>query len=111
MKDEPIDTVVGAIRQVLGGKIYLSEKMTENILCKVSGTQIDEFTRAFQKLSDRELEVFELVGQGKTTKEIATQLSLSVRTIEAYKDHLKTKLNLSNTTKLVNRATLWLQSV
>ena len=107
MKAEVADKIVDAIRKVLKGEIYLSEKVGQNILQEVSGrsTAIDE--SPIRQLSDRELEVFRLIGQGHGTRDIASLLHLSVKTIETYRSHIKEKLGLTSATQLVRYAAQW----
>jgi DNA-binding NarL/FixJ family response regulator len=103
MKQEASDKVLHAIRHVLQGEIYLSEKMSTKLMHQLiagrggTGSLID-------RLSDRELEVFGLIGEGRGTREIAEQLHLSVKTVESHRAHIKEKLDLKNATELVHRA-------
>lgn len=107
MKAEVADRIVDAIRKVLKGEIYLSEKVGQNILHEVSGrtTAMDE--SPIRQLSDRELEVFRLIGQGHGTRDIASLLHLSIKTIETYRSHIKEKLGLTSATQLVRYAAQW----
>ena len=106
-KGEPTDKMFEAIHQVLGGKIYLSARMTDRMLCRAIGTE-EAFTGSpIDHLSDRELEVFELIGQGLTTRQIAAKLHLSPKTVETYRENIKSKLNLSNATELTRHAVQW----
>jgi DNA-binding NarL/FixJ family response regulator len=107
-KDQATDRIVEAIRQVLAGKIYLSEAMTERMLQRAVGGGRAEVTRSpLDVLADRELEVFRLIGQGVKTAEIAERLHLSVKTVETYRDRMRRKLDLSDSTKLAHYATQW----
>ena len=106
-KAEATDKVVEAIRQVVRGKIYLSPRMTERMLCRAIGTEESLETSPIDNLSDRELEVFELIGQGLTTRQIANKLHLSPKTVETYRENIKSKLNLSNATELTRHAVQW----
>lgn len=107
-KQEAPESVIDAIRQVLQGKIYLSSRMTDRMLRRLVNNE--EATRPLpvERLSDRELSVFELIGQGVTTRQIATRLQLSVKTIETYRENIKAKLNLSNSSELVRHAVQWM---
>jgi DNA-binding NarL/FixJ family response regulator len=106
-KQESTDKVLDAIRHVLDGHIYLSPKMTDRLLHGVvEGQKIPE-TSSIEKLSDRELQVFELIGQGMSTRQIANQLHLSVKTIETHREHIKSKLNLKNGAELSRHAVRW----
>lgn len=104
MKQEATEKVLGAIRHVLNGGIYLSEKMNAKFMHQmVSGRPVSGGSLV-ERLSDRELEVFGLIGQGRGTRQIAEQLHLSVKTIESHRAHIKEKLNLRSATELVHRA-------
>lgn len=103
MKQEATEKVLVALRKVLNGEIYLSEKMSAKLMHQLIGGK-SAGGSLMERLSDRELEVFGLIGQGKGTREIAQQLNLSVKTIESHRAHIKEKLNLKNATELVHRA-------
>lgn len=106
MKSEATESILTAIRQVLKGGIYLSPDMQTKMLNKiVSG--VDNSVHTIDLLSDREFEVFEMVGKGITTKKTARELNLSIKTIETYKSHIKTKLNIKDSTELIQFATEW----
>ena len=105
-KQESPDKIIDAVRQVLRGEIYLSTRMASRLLQRVTtGEPLEK--HPIQSLSDRELEVFEMVGQGLTTKQIARKLDLSHKTIETHREKIKTKLNLRNSTELSRHATQW----
>jgi DNA-binding NarL/FixJ family response regulator len=104
MKAEATEAVLGAIRQVLNGDIHLSEKMSSKLMHQLASGRATATGSLMERLSDRELEVFSLIGQGKGTRQIAEQLHLSVKTIESHRAHIKEKLNLKNATELVHRA-------
>ncbi len=106
MKSEATENVMTAIRLVLQGSIYLSADMHERMLSQFAGNSHKE-TSPVDVLSDREFEVFRLIGDGLETREIAGRLNLSIKTIETYKSHLKTKLNLHSSTELIQRAVEW----
>ena len=107
-KQEAAEKTVDAIRQVLKGQIYLSILMADRILQRVIQQRGAPQTRSpFETLTDRELEVFELIGHGHTTRQIASRLHLSPKTIETYREHLKKKLSLENAAELVCRAVQW----
>ncbi len=109
MKQEAVANVVAAIRKVMDGKIHLSEAMTERMLLKkIEG--VPENVSSIQTLSDRELEVFQLIGEGMPTSKIAKSLHLSVKTIETYRANIKTKLNLENNIELITHAVQWIQN-
>jgi len=106
-KEEAGEKVVEAIRQILQGKVYLSNEMTEHMLYQFAGRQQEPSENSLDKLSNRELEVFELVGQGMGTRQIAEMLHLSVKTIETYRESVKRKLNLNTSSELIRRAVQW----
>ena len=107
-KDQATDRIVEAIRRVLAGKVWLSEAMTDRMLQQTVGTARGEVTRSpLQPLTDRELEVFRLIGAGVKTVQIAERLHLSVKTVETYRDRIRQKLNLADGTKLAHYATQW----
>ena len=107
MKEEAIEQVLVAIRKVLQGEIFLSEKMKSKMLQQMASGKGKVITSPIEQLTDRELEVFRLIGEGCSTRQIAGQLHLSVRTVEAYREYIKSKLNLKNATELVQHAFHW----
>lgn len=106
-KQNARETLIDAIHNVLAGKTYLSAEMTERILKSRVGGMIEPGKSPIESLSDRELEVLTLIGQGQTTGAIATQLHLSVHTIDTYREKLKIKLNLANSAELNRYAVQW----
>lgn len=106
-KAEATRKLVEAIREVMGGKYYLSPRMRERMLTRAIGVDGFEDHSPIDRLSDRELEVFEQIGSGMTTREIAANLKLSPKTIESYRENLKAKLNLTNSTELTRHAVHW----
>ena len=112
MKQEAAETVIHAIRTVISGNIYLSNALSAKVLRDmVDGVKpSDSDLYGIDRLSDRELEVFELIGRGYTTRRIAEALSLSVKTIETHRAHIKQKLKLQNATELVHRAYHWIET-
>ena len=107
MKQEGGKKLLQAIRQVLTGQIYVSEKMSARILETFSGRRPEETASPVARLSDREFEVFQLIGQGKGTKEIADHLKLSVKTVEVHRAKIKEKLSINTATDLVRYAVRW----
>ncbi len=108
MKHEAINLIVDAINAVRAGKVFLSDKMTSEILVKmVGGTS--KSSLPLECLTNRELEVFELIGQGSTTREISEHLNLSTKTIGTYRERIKEKLNLRNSAELYQRAVQWIE--
>lgn len=111
MKLEAADVIVQAARQVLSGGIYVSPEINERLLLSMAEGGRERLTQSpLEILSDRELEVFELTGQGTSTREIAERLHLSVKTIESYRARIKKKLNLESATELMQRAVQWVES-
>ena len=109
MKQEGGKKLMEAIRKVLGGQIYVSEKMSSTLLESLSG-QTGKSKSPIEQLSDREFEVLQLLGQGKGTSEIATQLHLSVKTVDAHRANIKRKLNLQTASELMRYAVRWVET-
>lgn len=109
MKQEALEKIAAAIRRVLSGNIYVSEAMASKMLQQQIRGKTDVQESPIKSLSDRELEVFQLIGQWKKTSEIAHELHLSVKTIEYYREQIKHKLNLKNSAELTQHATSWVQ--
>jgi len=108
MKQEATERVLVAIRRILGGEIYLSDRMASRMLHRfVGGNQEGPPRSPIADLTDRELEVFRLIGEGHGTRQIAAELHLSVKTVESYQAHIKDKLSLKNARELVQRAIQW----
>jgi DNA-binding NarL/FixJ family response regulator len=110
MKQEPTEHVMAAIRHVLGGGVYLSVRMRDHLLFNVVGRLSAARASDLDRLSDRELEVFQLIGEGRTTAQIGASLHLSVSTVETYRAHIKEKLRLRNATELVQHAVDWIHT-
>ena len=110
MKQAATDGLLVAIRKILGGDIYLSERMAARLLRQLASHAAPVSRSPLEDLSDRELEVFRLIGQGHGTREIAEMLHVSVKTIEAYQAHIKEKLSLKNSRELMQRAVQWITS-
>ena len=110
MKQEGGEKFLRAIRQVLAGQIFVSEKMSARILEIFSGRPTVNAGSPVQKLSDREFEVFQLIGQGIGTRDIAGQLHLSVKTVEVHRANIKKKLGLKTAPDLVRQAVRWFDS-
>jgi len=110
MKQEGGRKLLLAIRQVLAGQIYVSEKMSARILELFSGHRPGAGGSPVERLSDREFEVFQLIGLGKGTREIAVQLHLSVKTVEVHRAKIKAKLDVKTATDLVRVAVQWVES-
>jgi DNA-binding NarL/FixJ family response regulator len=104
MKQEATEKVLVAVRRILGGDIYLSDRMANKLLHQyISGSAVDMKSR-LSALSDRELEVFRLIGEARSTRQIAEKLHLSIKTVETYQAHIKDKLALRSGRELVQHA-------
>ena len=111
MKQEASDKILTAIQRVLSGDLYISDKMKEKMLHRlVNKKKENEGVFSIDTLSDREMEVFQLIGNGFSTRQIASQLHLSVKTIDSYREHLKLKLQLESGPDLVRFAIQWIKS-
>lgn len=107
-KQEPTDVVIQAIRHVLQGNVYLSDAMTKRMLNKHVGAEHEPTENKVAQLSDRELQVFELIGEGLGTRQVAEKLHLSIKTIESYRESIKRKLDLNTSNELTRHAVQWL---
>lgn len=110
MKQEGGKRIMDGIRAVLEGKVFVSEKMSARIMNAFTGRRAAEATSSVESLSDREFEVFQLIGRGRSTKEIADQLHLSVKTVEVHRVNIKAKLQLTTSPELVHYAVRWVES-
>jgi len=110
MKEEGGKKIAQAIHQVLDGQIYVSEKMSAKILEIFSGHGADVAASPVEKLTDREFEVFQLIGQGLETRHLAEKLHLSTKTIEVHRANIKAKLNLNSMAELIRYAVRWVES-
>jgi DNA-binding NarL/FixJ family response regulator len=106
MKQEAADKVITAIRHILGGDVYLSDRLTKQMLQQFVNGSISP-RDPLAKLSDRELEVFRLIGAGHGTRQIADEMHVSTKTVESYQAHIKEKLALRNARELVQYAVEW----
>lgn len=107
MKQAPPEQLAEGVRQALAGEIVLSDNMKRKILMGLAGRREPAAATAIDKLTDRELEVFRLLGEGMTTRRIAERLSISVKTVEAHIAHLKSKLGAESGRELQHRAYAW----
>jgi DNA-binding NarL/FixJ family response regulator len=110
MKQEPTDTVLAAVRRILCGETYLSPRMQERVLNRFAAGKPAVVNSNIERLTDRELEVFELIGRGLGTRQIARQLRLGMSTVETHRAHLKEKLELESGTELTCRAVEWVNN-
>lgn len=109
MKEEAADNLISAILKVLSGGLYVSESLNARMLEQVTGGSRGKGS-GMDSLTDRELEILTLIGKGVPTKNIATQLSISARTVEAHRAHIKEKLGITDGAALVRSAVQWVES-
>lgn len=107
MKGQAITNLVTAIRQVLAGRIYVSEQMAQAVFERLGPYASAVPHSPLAILTDRELEVFDLIGRGQGTAAIAEQMGVSIKTVETYRSNIKTKLNLKDATDLIRFAAAW----
>jgi DNA-binding NarL/FixJ family response regulator len=107
MKSEPATTVVAAIRKVLSGNVHISQNMATLVVSKFVKGEPDQIPSPLETLSDRELEVFRMLGQGKGTREIAQEMNVAVPTISSFKNRIKEKLKFKNSTEMILYALQW----
>lgn len=110
MKQEATEKVVTAIRRVLAGEIYVSDGMAAKMVSKLVGGPSRKTGSPVERLSDRELEVFRMLGEGYNTREMAEKLHLSIKTIETYRAHIKDKLALADASELLRSAIQWVNT-
>ena len=110
MKEAGGEKLLVAIRRVLNGQVFVSEGMSARILDGLSGGKPRASSSPIEKLTDREFEVFQLIGQGKSTREIADQLHISPKTVDVHRGHIKEKLELHDATALVRHAVRWVET-
>jgi len=107
-KDRSLDEIIEAIRQVMRGRMSLSPEMSDRVLKRVMSASESPEASPIDSLSDRELEVFELIGHGYTTRQIADKLHLSTKTIDTHREHMKEKLGIESINDLVRYSAQWL---
>lgn len=107
MKQEATEKVLVALRRILSHEIYVSERIANRMLQRYIGSPNMERPSSVADLTDRELEVFRLIGEGHSTRQIAEELHISVKTVESYQAHIKEKLSLRSARELVQHAIQW----
>jgi DNA-binding NarL/FixJ family response regulator len=107
MKQEATEKVLVALRRILSREIYVSERIANRMLHRYIGNPSASKPSSIADLTDRELEVFRLIGEGHTTRQIAEELHISVKTVESYQSHIKEKLSLRSARELVQHAIQW----
>ena len=109
MKEEATEEVLNAMRTILKGELYVSRKMSVVVLKKLVGSPSATSGRQIERLSDRELQVFQMLGSGMSTRQVAAQLHLSFKTVETHRENIKHKLGLRDSAELVRHAAHWVQ--
>lgn len=109
MKQDVINKVVEAIRRIRSGHLYVSDDVASQMLTRLVGGESADDTSPVATLSDRELEIVNLIGNGLLTREIAAKLHVSVKTVETHRAHIKEKLSLRNATQLVQFCVRWVE--
>jgi len=110
MKEVGGEILLQALRQVLDGNVYVSPRMSAQLLDSLAGARPRDSDSPIKKLTDREFEVFQLIGQGRSTRDIAKQLHLSSKTVDVHRGHIKEKLALLDSTSLIRFAVRWVES-
>jgi DNA-binding NarL/FixJ family response regulator len=110
MKDEVSENIIKAIRTVLNGEIYVSDAISKKFLHKIAGDKAGTAKTPIESLSDREFEIFRLIGEGLKASQMAEQLHLSIKTIETHRSRIKEKLNLPNASELLQYSIKWAKS-
>jgi DNA-binding NarL/FixJ family response regulator len=110
MKQEAIEKMMEAIRKVIRGELYVSERVSATIVKKFIDGKAENTRSPMEVLSNREFEVFQLIGQGFATRQIAGELNVSIKTVESYRANIKEKLGLKNATELLRHAVHWVDS-
>jgi len=110
MKEAGGENLLAAIRQVLRGETYVSARMAAKLLESFTAARPRGSSSPIEKLTDREFEVFRLIGEGKSTRDIAAQLHLSPKTVDVHRSHIREKLALSDSTALVRHAVRWVET-
>ena len=107
MKHETSKSVLASIRRVLGGGVYVSERIVNRMALRLTSSREPVASSPVERLSDRELEIFRLLGQGRTTSQIAGDLNLSLKTVQAYCARAKEKFGVTSLTELLRAAIRW----
>jgi DNA-binding NarL/FixJ family response regulator len=110
MKHEPAKTVKAAIQKVLGGDMYLSEKISSSLITRFMRGEPEQPKSPVETLSDRELEVFRMLGQGKGVRQIAEELGVTIATVNSFRNRIKEKLDLKTSTEVMLHAIQWVQT-
>jgi DNA-binding NarL/FixJ family response regulator len=110
MKEEAAEKLVAAIRSVLAGRVFVSQAVSSRVLDALTRARDPAPASSIERLTDRELEVFQLIGQGASGREIAAKLRISIRTVDAHRAHIREKLGLRDGTDLIRQAVCWTET-
>ncbi len=110
MKDQPADVLLNAIRKILAGNMYFNDSIITKLLDRYSSAGSGDLQLAVNSLTDRELEIFQLIGQELKSSMIASKLNISIKTVEAHREHIRRKLNIQDPADLNKFTKEWLQS-
>lgn len=110
MKFESSEVILNAVKKVIGGGVYISDEMSSKLLMSAIQGKKELTDTPVTVLSDRELEVFELIGKGKSSNEIAEQLHLAAKTVETYRSRIKDKMEFKNSTEMMFHAVKWVEN-
>lgn len=111
MKEEGATRVIEGIREIAAGKFFFSSGVSQKLLASIAGQGKSDDRLPMDRLTDREMVVFELLGRGLSSRQIAGELNLSVKTIDAHRENIKKKLNIQDAQELMRRAVLWVQEL
>ena len=109
MKDQPAEILLEALRKVLEGNVYFSDKIITKLLGRIPKIETEEAENPINRLSDRELEIFQLIGQELKSSKIAQKLNISIKTVEAHREHIRRKLDINDSSELIQYAKDWIQ--
>lgn len=108
-KEEGPDEILRGLRRILDGQIHVSDRVASKVMQKIIAGAGDQRANPLDSLTDRELQVFELVGNGLPTREIARELHISTKTVDSHREHIKEKLHLASASELLRHAIQWVQ--
>jgi len=108
MKSEPPERIIEALSEIVEGRVYVSRRISMQVLNRMKGSRRDSQT-GIKSLTDRELQIFHLIGLGYPTRQIAQRLGIGVKTVETHRENIKTKLGLEHAVALVREATVWVR--
>jgi len=109
-KSQASESVIEAIRKIIGGQLYLSEKTASRMLARLVGTPSTDSRRPIDRLTNRELQIYEFIGVGMATRLIAKKLHISAKTVESHRENIKRKLNVASASELLQHAIKWVQT-